>query len=200
MGAICGDVDEKTVQLLELVSQYEQLCNDKLRTDFADGFFTLGRANYNSGSVKKYGVDSLDMRPHEPSITVEVGDQLRVVRDDTIAKKTEINDEKDGKTNEDNELRNLKNEKNGEKSTLRNRKKPEKTALNPATSTKETKETQKSEKPCFNPLLQFGGLVPYQLRQSQLHFTAAIELAVERHNLAVRIEKLVAELESTQSN
>lgn len=200
MGAIC---DEKTVELLELVSQYEQLCNDKLRTDFIDGFFTLGRANYNSGSVKKYGVDSLDMRPHEPGITVEVGDQMRVKKDEVITKKIQKDGiitkkvQKDEIMNDDNESRELENDDNSEKSTLRNRKNPEKTTSNTIPSTKETKQP---EKPSFNPLLQFGGLVPYQLRQSQLHFTAAIELAVERYNLAARIEKLVKELESNESN
>ena len=184
--------DEKTVELLELVSQYEQLCNDKLRTDFIDGFFTLGRANYNSGSVKKYGVDSLDMRPHEPGIIVEVGDQMsvkKIEKEDKNAKKAQ----NDGIMNDDNELRELENDENSNKTTLRNRKRSEKSTSNTVPSTKETKQP---EKPSFNPLLQFGGLVPYQLRQSQLHFTAAIELAVESYNLAVRIEKLVAELES----
>lgn len=203
MGAI-GDVDDKTVELLELVSRYEQLCNDRLRTDFIDGFFTLGRANYNSGSVKKYGVDSLDMRPHEPSVTVEVGDQWRVVKDTEKTEKSAETKKKEEITNNDHDLRELQNEKSA--ATLRNRKRPEK---------EKPKKTEKPEKPekiekpqktvtekslsepkKFNPLHQFGGLVPYQLRQSQLHFTAAIELAVERHNLAVRIEKLVAELES----
>lgn len=181
-------IDTSTVQLLELVDQYEQLCNDKLRVHFADGFFMLGRANYNSGLVKKYGVESLDLRPHDANVTIAVGEQLKVVREQKAETSKERDENKKSSSGEPHE------KKEPNEQTLRNRTQKRSNVEDEDKGTTATDPIL--EKATFNPLHQFGGLVPYQLRQSQQHFLAAIDSAVDRYNLAQKIDKLVDDIES----
>lgn len=169
--------DQKTAHLLELVSQYERLCNDRLRTDFSDGFFALGRANYLGSARRRFGVDALDLRPHAASITVQPGDEWAVRGRETERAASRLGDKLDKDTHGGSGLRNRKERERAEPSG------------------EKTTEVPRDDQPEFDPLLQFGALVPMQLRQSQRHFVSAIDLLVEQLNVRRKIEQLVDELE-----
>ncbi|CAH2355985.1 hypothetical protein CLIB1423_41S00452 [[Candida] railenensis] len=59
----------------------------------------------------------------------------------------------------------------------------------------ESKSSSAEERKLVDPLLQFGGLVPYQLRQSQKYFEEWLSDSIQVLNLQTEISKLIKEIE-----
>lgn len=181
-------IDAKTLQLLELLDKYENKVMRQMDINFKNGYLNLSRANYNSGSVlKKFGVESIDMREHLANKSVEfTGDGIKLVdlfEKNKEEKKYNLKDKK--KTKESITSENATEKTEG----LRNRKL--KSLVTLALSTQETQEGPQFR----NPLHQFGGLVPYQLRQSQTYFNNGLEDAVALIQLRSEILSLIEEVE-----
>lgn len=177
-------IDNKTIELLELIDEYEKLANEN-RLNYINGFLNLSRANYNNGTLgKKFGVESFDMRPYQSCKRVSIGDEIEIVdilQEGIEKKATEV-------------LEKPSNASDTIESTFKNRKTKEKRTNDSATGIDDI-ETQKSL--IKDPIHQFGGLVPYQLKQSQKDFNDSIFVSVRIINLQKRIEILIKEIEET---
>lgn len=202
-------LDTKTVELVELLCQYEELANDDFRLNFINGYLNLSRANYSSGSVgKKYGIESYDLREYIACKEVSYKDERFDIKDNLgnyITKKKEIEDKKREKEDKMKE----KETKNNKKDSKEHPEQEEKTGLTSATEssqagtirnrkikpTNEPEEQEDSNKIPRDPLKQFGTLVPYQLRQAQSYFTKALNNSVEIINIQRKITKLVSEID-----
>lgn len=180
-------VDNLVTDLLTAVARYEEVANSPFRTAFVDGFQNLSRANFSANfSGRRFGMDLFDMRPHLASATVTT--------------------EKDGKTNEtfvivstEKKKQNQKLEQEQEKQdaqkqgpcvdkpTLRNRKTNK--ILDSDVSILTEGVACLSLKP-YDPMAQFGALVPVQLRNAQSDFCSGLALAVELANLQRHISAL----------
>lgn len=83
-----------------------------------------------------------------------------------------------------------KEETNEEESTIRNRNKKD---------MKEKDANSVAPKRKYNPINMFGGLVPYQLRQSQQHFTKSLPHIINMVNLRNQLVLLESELKKSSS-
>lgn len=182
------DLDAKTVLLLGLVDDYQRLA-DTQRLHYVNGFLNLSRANYNSG-LRKYGPGSFDLRPYMAVKNVDIeGDQFKIqnkLANQRISDKQARENEKTDK-----ELSSEKTEiVSSDSSGLRNRK--ERAIFREGT-------VEVSENRLRDPILQFGALVPYQLRQSQQFFVDGLQSLVQILNLRKRILTLVLEIEELET-
>lgn len=174
-------IDDKTIKLLDLIDSYEKLTNEN-RLNYINGFLNLSRANYNNGSLsKKYGADSFDLRPYGACKKIKVSDKFELV--DLL---------KEQKTkNEKQEVDNI-NEEDDAQSTLKNRK------TNKIETEKESddiNDIESQEPKLKDPITQFGGLVPYQLRQSQNFFGNSLAISIKIINLQRAIKELIEDIE-----
>lgn len=195
--------DSLLIRLLELVSEYEELANGAFRSDIIEGFSDLSRATFNS--TRRFGLDSFDMRPNDASKVVkftddgtfELHDQLR--RQSTAApSKTQKEGARLRKSR-----KTLEKSAEDEKGSPLEKAEPaskdvsfgsegKTTALSsgesPSSSFAETKPKLR------DPISQFGGLVPYQLRTAQAHFSDALTHSIKLINLKCQIEELISTL------
>lgn len=165
-----SEQDTKLIELLQLINEYEKLANDSLRHNFINGHLNLSRANYNS--PRKFGTDSLDLRPYQACKVV--GKNFELI--DKLALQKLLKKEK--ATMKDNEK---KPESEG---ALRNRK----TKIEKEETVSVSEEDEVTLK---DPVLQFGGLVPYQLREAQANFSAGLSDALRLHTLRCKITAMV---------
>lgn len=85
--------------------------------------------------------------------------------------------------------------------TLKKRKdQPKKLNLEIQAESLESKSTSAEEKKLVDPLLQFGGLVPYQLRQSQKYFEDWLYDSIQVLNLQTEISNLIKEIEKESTS
>lgn len=160
--------DQKVADLLELVGTYEQLIR-RQNHQFANGYLTLSRANYNLGITKRYGAESYDQRPYEAITRVKFNGEFSL--DDKPEDKADLFEDK-GDVSED------KADVEAPEQKLRKRGKA-------AKAIKDTKAPAKA----FDPIYQFGGIVPYQLRQSQTYFSSGLEVAIAAYNIRRQISR-----------
>lgn len=195
---ISTEIDLKMVQLLELIDQYEVLTNGDYRLNFINGSLNLSRANYNTGLLsKKFGPESYDLRSYNACKTIEViKGHFKLVDNLKIQKEKDLleSEKKTDKTVQSTEIEVKESEPTStttnlaKPTSLKNRKQLKKQKDNTITTTDEQLNKLK------DPITQFGGLVPYQLRQSQQFFQSWLENAMTIVNLQSQINKLVADI------
>lgn len=181
-------IDDKTIRLLELIDAYEKLTNEN-RLNYINGFLHLSRANYNNGSLsKKFGPESFDLRPYGACKQIQVKDKFELV-DLLKAQKDKSEQAKDisGQAKETNEKKETDVE-----STLKNRK-TKKVEKEKEFDNIDDIESQNSK--LKDPISQFGGLVPYQLKQSQAFFGNCLDISIKIINLQREIKKLIEDIE-----
>lgn len=214
--------DEKVLQLLTLVDKYEKLANDNLRIHFINGFLDLSRANYNGS--RKFGADQLDLRSNLACSVVRYDKKFEL--EDRLAKQRESETETRNSMKEANEDSIIETETENEKSTavstaksggqLRKRNTTKKSDLDTRKAAELSyKESEPAPRIAPNsklrsktrsdllyrdPINQFGGLVPYQLRSSQKEFKLALAECVELANLQREILQLVSEIEDLEKS
>lgn len=178
-----SDLDSSTVELLEAVQQYEEM-RESYRLNYVNGFLTLSRANYNSGLSKRFGMESFDLRPYEALKTIRIKENGYEVADES-KEADEIKPESDNNAEY--------NDKSELEGTLKQRKgKGRGKDLEKAKTTEVILSPTKAK----NPLDQFGGIVPYQLKQSQQFFVEALEQTVQIKNMETRILLLIKQIET----
>lgn len=188
-----SDIDTKTVQLLDAVREYEEL-KESYRLNYINGFLTLSRANYNSGLTKKYGMESFDLRPYEAVKTVTIRDNEFEVKDrmkQEVSKEPKVSKPEESIEKNETTLKlrkkQAKQTKNADATTLALDLEPK-----PAIEEKDGKVETKLK----NPLNQFGGIVPYQLKQSQQYFAEALDQTVKIKNMETQIHQLILQIEA----
>lgn len=203
--------DSLTIRLLELIDEYESTANGHFRLNFIDGYLNLSRANFNTGGVRTYGVGDFDLRHNRACKTITGKDKFELV--DLL--KNKLLKEKSGKE---------KNQQ-GEKSDNREQQIKHRSGrtVEPEKSDKETgkseneRETPDKDKEVKlksqvtnkdidgtemmefdnikDPINQFGGLVPYQLRQAQNSFDKCIYDCIKLVNLQREINHIISQLQ-----
>ncbi|CUM51044.1 unnamed protein product [Debaryomyces tyrocola] len=174
-------IDDKTIRLLELIDSYEKLTNEN-RLNYINGFLNLSRANYNNGSLsKKYGADSFDLRPYGACKKIKVSDKFEL--EDLL---------KEQKTKNEQPKTNNINKEDDAESTLKNRK-TKKTETD--IESDDINDIESQEPKLKDPISQFGGLVPYQLRQSQTFFGNSLAISIKIINLQRAIKELIEDIE-----
>lgn len=215
--------DQKVLQLLTLVDKYETLTNDNLRVHFINGFLDLSRANYNGS--RKFGADQLDLRAYLACSVVKYDEKFEL--EDRLAKQRESERDfgagtrnsaketsEDSKTEAEtqNEKSTVSTAKSGGQLRKRNTtKKSDSETQKTAKLSHDESETApkiasnsklrskaRSDSLYRDPINQFGGLVPYQLRSSQKEFKLALAECVELVNLQREILQLVSEIEDLE--
>ncbi|CUM66701.1 uncharacterized protein PRCAT00004379001 [Priceomyces carsonii] len=189
-------VDKKTIELIELIDKYEKLMNDNVRKKFKDGFMNLSRANFNNSTFgRTFGIDNFDRRSHEAckhilndnnkysligSIKESNGNNITESTDTETEKLDVIQQEKvqNSLDTVDITSRNLRHRKN---KVVRN-----------------TERTDKSHKK--DPLYQFGGLVPHELKYAQEFFSDGLEDLISSLNVRIQIINLIDELNELKNN
>ena len=217
-----SELDLLTFELLQLVEEYEKLTNESMRMNFVNGHLNLSRANYNAGSLsKKFGSESLDLRPRNAVKRILYTDKYEVI--DMRDSETKTNAAKKSGSTEDNsnesrrtqEMKTsasgVSRQKNG---NLRSRRKEkgreglendeqEKALVETKGSKEKTSEKSAPESKVYaseevqfkDPIYQFGGMVPYQLRLAQTCFTKGLEDVVIAANLQKRIREVMQKVE-----
>lgn len=216
-----SELDLLTFELLQLVEEYEKLTNESMRMNFVNGHLNLSRANYNAGSLsKKFGTESLDLRPRNAVKRILYTEKYEVI--DMRDSETKTNATKKSGSTEDNSNESrltqetktsasgVSSQKNG---NLRSRRKKEREGLEndeqekalEETKTNKEKTSEKSapeskvypseEVQFKDPIYQFGGMVPYQLRLAQTYFTKGLEDVVTAANLQKRIREAMQKVE-----
>ena len=185
-------IDSKTEELLNLIHTYETLVNDKYRTNFIEGYLNLSRANFSSsaGFDKRYGIDGIDLRPRDACVEVErklgkfsVVNQLEEMNMKKKNDGEKVEDEKEIEGNGDGDIQ------------IKKRKGKIDVKESAKEGVVEITDDAKEKKTYIDPILQFGGLVPHQLKLSQDHFKNAIEDSIEVLNLRKQIDTLFDEIE-----
>ena len=169
-----------TEKLLHLIDEYEGLTNGDFRTSFIEGFLQLSRANFNSG--KGFGKKSYDMSEYEACKVVEgeVG-KLKV---------------RDRRGEEEAQKEEKETEKQPQKQSQRMK---DTRTLNTLSSSigiisSDTVEVKTST--FKDPIRQFGGLVPYQLRDAQHNFNKGLETCIAIINLNHSINTTIEAIET----
>lgn len=216
-----SELDLLTFELLQLVEEYEKLTNESMRLNFVNGHLNLSRANYNAGSLsKKFGSESLDLRPRNAVKRILYTDKYEVI--DMRDSETKTNaTEKSGSTEDNSESRLTQETKTSASGVSRQkhgnlrsrRKEKEREGLENDEQEKALEETKvskektseksapepkvyASEEAQFkDPIYQFGGMVPYQLRLAQTYFTKGLEDVVTAANLQKRIREVMQKVE-----
>ncbi|KAK6461220.1 hypothetical protein DFJ63DRAFT_337120 [Scheffersomyces coipomensis] len=201
-------LDLKTIELLELIEQYEQLINDSYRLNFINGYLNLSRANYNYIS-RRFSSNSFDYRPYSAckEISIDQDTQEFSIIDNFAVEKAKQNKTKSNKE--------TKETKEKEESSYSSSTTTPKQLTNTTTTTslkkrKDASTTSKEKssiitedpisdtptKPSLrDPVNQFGSLVPYQLRQSQDYFNKALADSIAVINLRTKIDQLITDIE-----
>lgn len=170
-------IDDKTIKLLELVDSYEKLSNEN-RLNYINGFLNLSRANYNTGSLrKKYGPESFDLRPYEACKSIQYDKTFQII--DKLKKQTKDNEKLEKGETQDKEESSLKNRRTKKS----------------AVEIKKSDIDEIAVPKLKDPISQFGGLVPYQLRQSQKYFDDCLTVSVKLVNLQREIIALIEDIE-----
>lgn len=195
--------DKKVATLLQLVSQYEKLANGLYRSYFIDGFNDLSRAEFNS--TRTFRPDSCDMRPCEACKILEVGNgsfqlrnRLELQNSAKLLRTKEENQDKVGsrkgpKGNNDNVPEFCKKASSVDLNLFNRQDSAHSTSSIKSESEKSISETNVLL--YRDPISQFGGIVPYQLRQAQEHFLDALADAVALVALQKTINTLITEIE-----
>ncbi|CAK9437541.1 uncharacterized protein LODBEIA_P19190 [Lodderomyces beijingensis] len=189
--------DDKTIALLHLLDEYEQLSN-RYRANFIQGHQNLSRASFQNISVSKsrFGLDMFDLRPYPACKTIESGDEASscfVVVDRLKTQK---------EREEQEELEEETSSEKAEQATpmeISNRKtKSSKAKLEKDTSVVTIDENDEKEPQFKDPIVQFGAFAPKELKTSQANFSAALLDSISLINLRHKISNLVTELETNQ--
>ncbi|KAK6198596.1 uncharacterized protein RJT21DRAFT_122182 [Scheffersomyces amazonensis] len=209
-------IDLKTIELLDLIEQYEKLVNDQYRLNYINGFLNLSRANYNYTS-RRFGSNSFDYRPYDACKEITINDNTGEIN---LINKLAIHQSKlsqqkknkhEKKENDDEyEIIDVISEKGISSSSsstkdsisistrsLKNRKENLSEKLSSTITVEE--DPLPSNSRLQDPINQFGGLVPYQLRQSQGYFNKALTDSVDIINLRSRINGLINEIEKLKT-
>lgn len=209
--------DEKVVQLLELLENYETLANHQMRELFILAHQHLGRAKF--ASQYQIGEHAYDLRPHSACLTTKargedwvltnslppVTNKRATKTEKTSATETGLSAEKynslvdetskvpkvhrEGKASRSHETE-VKDTSEARTSALADR-----AARNRRTRTKKPKEEEASIAASRDPILQFGLLTPPQLARAQADFRSGVEIVVQMANLKRQIEGLLAEID-----
>ncbi|ODV81099.1 uncharacterized protein CANTADRAFT_5069 [Suhomyces tanzawaensis NRRL Y-17324] len=171
------EIDAKTFELLALLDQYETLAEDT-RLNYINGHLNLSRANYNG---KGYGRESWDLRPYRAAKSVALKEELVLENHEytkkgkaTLEQKQEVDEKKTLNGVSEKQLKNRKKKNDDKPSTF---------------------EITEPEWEVKDPIAQFGGMVPYQLRLSQKLFDEGLSNSVKLYNLRAKINSLVSLIE-----
>lgn len=187
--------DIKTIELLELLDRY-QLIKSSNRNNFIDGFLNLSRANFQNDKIR-YGIEKFDLRCYQACKIINLSsnniDQFQLIdrleKNRLIKKSKEQEEQQQQKDNEQEEQQQQQKDKEQKESILRNRKEKKINEINEL--------DDNDEKPIIeykDPIKQFGGIVPQELRKSQINFNNALIELIEIINLIKKIEILINEL------
>ncbi|RKP28757.1 hypothetical protein METBISCDRAFT_9285, partial [Metschnikowia bicuspidata] len=171
--------DELVEKLLDLVSEYEQLANGAFYSAFVEGFSSLSRASFYS--TRTFGRDSYDLRPYQACKVVTIEDS-RFVLQDRLKAQAKMKKVETQTTNAS------KSEKSFE-------------AENSCTTSSHSKlqiasRISESDLSQFrDPIYQFGGLVPHQLRKTQDEFHNALVHCLRLLELQRKIESVMADIQ-----
>ncbi|KAI5967213.1 hypothetical protein KGF57_000428 [Candida theae] len=169
------DQDEKTIRLLNLVNEYQELTTI-YRQHYINGFLNLSRANFQSEKTK-FGKDTWDMRNYDACKIVDIigeSGEFNIIDRRLETPKSEADVD-------------THNTEMVPDTQLKNRKKQKETS----------NSTEKSDNTSYkDPILQFGVLTPPQLRTSQEDFDRALRLSVQIVNIQRKIVILTSELEN----
>ena len=162
-------IDNKTIQLLELLDKYQQLTTLN-RENFINGFFNLSRANFQN-EKEKYGLEKYDFRCYKACKIIDINsDNGRFELIDRLLK------------NESSSTTMIRNRKHRKTGTI-------------ATHDKEiVKESNDDEETFKDPIKQFGTIVPSELYKCQQNFNNGLNQLIEIINLQIQIKKLIQEL------
>lgn len=212
-------VDDLVADLLIAVARYEEVANSDFRSAFVDGFQNLSRANFSANYPgRRFGMDLFDMRVHPAAIAVErkqdTSDMILIAQTEVAVEQKNKGDLEDAEGAEKNAEKNSEasttrespkvttdgDEKIQQKTlaqdprenTLRNRK--NKNALKDQDVVALTEDVARLSLKPYNPMAQFGALVPVQLRHAQSNFRSGLTLAVELANLQRRIACLTEQI------
>lgn len=211
--------DAMVARLLELAEQYERLANGSFRSSFIDGFCNISRAAFNS--TRTFGPDSYDLRPYPACKIVEMkGLELSLIdlfktqrakekRDDEREKKNR--NEKEEKQNQEAQEgpRSRRLKLSGLSENVDSKLVASDTASSAGASGAQTtskplifsnlESKNTEEAPRYkDPLFQFGGLVPYQLRQAQTQFLSALVHSIKLVELQQKISALIDSIRDTK--
>lgn len=214
--------DEQVFRLLELLNEYVVLSNDSMRVKFIEGHLDLSRAKFNGARTMPH---LLDMRPYmackvvRPGFVIEdrlADSKAKAARKAKEKKKTESEVVKSEKGQAETDISEDVPKRNTRSaaSTKRAAQEDEPASLDDltqkmlrlgdstgsslgTTSVRNRKETQEvvAETTFRDPLHQFGGLVPNQLRSAQAHFGGALQDCVRLVQLQREITALLARIE-----
>lgn len=225
-------INELTIQLLALINQYEDVSNGAFRTNFIEGFMNLSRANFNSTSLRTFGIESIDLRLSKACKVVDTREEFQLVdllaeqqAREKDAKERQVSKQKEdteknnpGKNNSDknnsdksnSDSINHKERIESDKKTKLLRRNPKKEDVPTAISSgiknmsiNETKEIDlesEFESKLKDPIYQFGGLVPYQLRECQNSFNKSLYNCVEMIALQTKMKTVIEQIEKLQED
>lgn len=199
--------DELVEKLLDLVSEYEQLANGAFYSAFVEGFSSLSRASFYS--TRTFGRDSYDLRPYQACKVVTIEDSRFVLQDRLKAqakmKKVETQTTSLRKRGKRTEVEKLGEDMKEEKTSVSelDASKSEKPfeAENSCTTSSHSKlqiasRISESDLSQFrDPIYQFGGLVPHQLRKTQDEFHNALVHCLRLLELQRKIESVMADIQ-----
>lgn len=180
-------IDNKTIQLLELLDKYQQLTTLN-RENFINGFFNLSRANFQN-EKEKYGLEKYDFRCYKACKIIDINsDNGRFELIDRLLKnESSINDDEHDSSNED------KKKESSSTTMIRNRK-DRKTGTITTHDKEIVKQSNDDEETFKDPIKQFGTIVPSELYKCQQNFNNGLNQLIEIINLQIQIKKLIQEL------
>lgn len=199
--------DSVLIRLLELVSEYEDLANGDFRSELIEAFSDLSRATFNS--TRTFGPDSFDMRPYEACKTVEVANDGTVQLHNQLhrqslpestkpktqgarSRKIRKNLESTSEDSNDSKVEKIELPSLSDSCASKGRTTALSSGSSNGASLTETKPKLR------DPIYQFGGLVPYQLRHAQTHFSNALAHSLKLVNLRFEIEVLISKVNETK--
>lgn len=218
-----SELDRLTFELLLLVEEYQKLTNGSMKMNFVNGHLNLSRANYNAGTLsKKYGSESLDLRPRNAVKRIRNGQEYEIIDMGTIEKggsgkgpqefipqkptASGVSRLKSGKLRRRKERENeqqKENENSKEEGNTSGKVETETETVEDLRSKAEDKTDLNQTKEVIdvkfkNPIYQFGGMVPYQLRQAQSYFTKGLEDSIKSLNLQKKIKEVIQKIEAIE--
>lgn len=206
--------DEKTIELLEKLHNYQLLTNS-YRQSFISGFQDLARANFQTSERIKIGKDAYDLRPCLACTIAEAqkeanGEPLLTIVDKLKERNMNGNEHEQYDADGDHDVDHDIVAGDDIKQQVKNRKRknvqtkevdqgvlkdvPEE--VNEKTDVSYDDKNEEASTVLFrDPINQFGAIPPATLRKSQSHFKEALLQAVEIINLQRSIQRLITQLE-----
>lgn len=195
--------DTLTIELLNLLNEYESIANGEFRQTFIDGYMNLSRANFNTTGLNTYGVDNIDLRSTDPCKVVESREDKFKLIDLLALQKTRLKEQKDKEAKEakeEGERKDKKTEKKDKSKDIEEKETAISSGIKNMSIKTATIEVDIPSPILKDPIYQFGGLVPYQLRECQKSFNNSLETCMVMASLQRRISNLVDKIDQLQTN